>query len=104
MNSNVSVLVTKEPVTKEAAETLVTNNPRAGVRPLPTPRQLKQALPLSEKLQLQVDQQRQKIRQLLQGKDDRLLIITGPCSLHDPQAALEYGQRLVALKEKLSPR
>ena len=104
MNSNVSILVTKEHVTKEAAETVVTDNPRAGVRPLPSPRALKQALPLSEKLQLQVDQQRQEIRQLLHGKDDRLLIITGPCSLHDPQAALEYGQRLVVLNEKLSDR
>ncbi len=76
----------------------------AGVRPLPSPRSLKQTLPLSDKLQLQVDQQRQEIRQLLQGKDDRLLIITGPCSLHDPEAALDYGRRLVALNEQLSDR
>jgi 3-deoxy-7-phosphoheptulonate synthase len=76
----------------------------AGVRPLPSPRALKQALPLADELQLQVDQQRQQIRQLLQGKDDRLLVITGPCSLHDPEAALDYGRRLVALNEKLSDR
>lgn len=78
--------------------------PLAGVRPLPSPRALKQALPLSDELQLQVDQQRQQIRQLLQGEDDRLLIITGPCSLHDPEAALDYGRRLVELNEKLSDR
>ena len=76
----------------------------AAIRPLPSPRELKQALPLSDALQLQVDQQRQQIRQLLQGDDDRLLIITGPCSLHDPEAALDYGKRLVALNEKLSDR
>lgn len=76
----------------------------AAIRPLPSPRELKQRLPLSDQLQLQVDQQRQQVRQLLEGKDDRLLIITGPCSLHDPKAALDYGKRLVALNEKLSDR
>jgi len=75
-----------------------------GVRPLPSPRALKQELPLSDELQLQVDQQRQQIRQVLQGEDDRLLVITGPCSLHDPVAALDYGRRLVELNEKLSDR
>lgn len=76
----------------------------AAIRPLPSPRELKQRLPLSDKFQLQVDQQRQQVRDLLEGKDDRLLIITGPCSLHDPKAALDYGKRLVALNEKLSDR
>lgn len=76
----------------------------AAIRPLPSPRELKQRLPLSETLQLQVDQQRQQVRELLEGKDDRLLIITGPCSLHDSEAALDYGKRLVALNKKLSDR
>jgi 3-deoxy-7-phosphoheptulonate synthase len=96
MNSKVQALVTESQVT--------VNNQLVAVRSLPTPRQLKQSLPLSEVLQRQVDQQRQQIRQLLQGEDDRLLIITGPCSLHDPAAVLEYGQRLVALNEQLSDR
>lgn len=76
----------------------------AGVRPLPSPRALKQAIPLSDELQLQVDQQRQQIRKVLAGDDDRLLVITGPCSLHDPEAALDYGRRLVELNNKLSDR
>ncbi|MFQ3172895.1 MAG: 3-deoxy-7-phosphoheptulonate synthase [Oleispira sp.] len=96
MNSKVQALVTESQIT--------VNNQLVAVRALPTPRQLKQSLPLSEVLQRQVDQQRQQIRQLLQGEDDRLLIITGPCSLHDPAAVLEYGQRLVALNEQLSDR
>ena len=95
MNNNVHSLVKSE---------VATGSQLVAVRPLPTPRQLKQALPLSEILQLQIDQQRQKIRQLLKGKDDRLLIITGPCSLHDSHAVLEYGKRLVALNEQLSDR
>jgi 3-deoxy-7-phosphoheptulonate synthase len=76
----------------------------AGVRPLPSPRSLKQDLPLPDALQLQVDQQRQQIRNVLTGKDDRLLVITGPCSLHDTEAALDYGRRLVELNEQLSDR
>lgn len=79
-------------------------NALSAVRPLPSPRELKKRLPLTKELQLQVDQQRQQIRDLLQGRDDRLLVITGPCSLHDPEAALDYGRRLVALNEKLSDR
>ena len=100
LNANKQALVAET----QPSNTVVLDNPRSGVRPLPTPRQLKQALPLSEALQLQVDQQRQEIRQLLKGEDDRLLIITGPCSLHEPHAVLEYGKRLVALNEQLSDR
>lgn len=108
MNSNVQKLITEplvaEPLVGSLAIDTRADNQLAAVRALPTPRQLKQALPLSGALQLQVDQQRQQIRQLLQGDDDRLLIITGPCSLHDPEAVLEYGQRLVALNAQLSDR
>ncbi len=89
--------------TQTQAQTVETQ-PLAGVRPLPTPRALKQAIPLSDELQLQVDQQRQQVRDLLAGKDERLLVITGPCSLHDPEAALDYGRRLVELNEQLSDR
>lgn len=100
MNSNVQALAEETPI----SEVVALNHSRAGVRPLPSPRALKQALPLPEYLQVQIDQQRQEIRQLLQGKDDRLLIITGPCSLHDPEAALDYGRRLADLNEQLSDR
>lgn len=89
--------------TQTQAQTVETQS-LAGVRPLPTPRALKQAIPLSDELQLQVDQQRQQVRDLLAGKDERLLVITGPCSLHDPEAALDYGRRLVELNEQLSDR
>jgi len=43
---------------------------------------------------------RQSIHNILNGKDDRLLVIIGPCSIHDPKAALEYGERLVSLRKK----
>ena len=89
--------------TQTQAQTVETQS-LAGVRPLPTPRALKQAISLSDALQLQVDQQRQQVRDLLAGKDERLLVITGPCSLHDPEAALDYGRRLVELNDQLSDR
>lgn len=48
-----------------------------------------------------VYQTRQAIHQILNDEDDRLLVIVGPCSIHDPQAALEYGRRLADLRESL---
>ena len=74
------------------------------VRPLPAPAELKRLLPLRDDLQLQVECQRQAIRNCLSGQDSRLLVITGPCSLHDEVAALDYGRRLAALNEELSDR
>ncbi|QIZ75588.1 3-deoxy-7-phosphoheptulonate synthase AroG [Ferrimonas lipolytica] len=43
---------------------------------------------------------RTAIHNILAGQDDRLLVVVGPCSIHDPVAALEYGQRLLALRHK----
>ncbi|WP_097357061.1 3-deoxy-7-phosphoheptulonate synthase AroG [Candidatus Enterovibrio escicola] len=45
---------------------------------------------------------RQTIHDILNGKDDRLLVIIGPCSIHDPNAAIEYGKKLNVLRKKLS--
>ncbi|MES2977632.1 MAG: 3-deoxy-7-phosphoheptulonate synthase [Pseudomonadota bacterium] len=45
---------------------------------------------------------RQKIHNIMAGQDDRLLVVIGPCSIHDPAAALEYGRRLVELRKKYS--
>ena len=59
------------------------------VRSLRTPRQMKADLPLSANLKVQIEQQRQQVRDILQGKDQRLLIVTGPCSIHDEKAAMD---------------
>lgn len=74
------------------------------VRPLPTPAELKAQLPLGEARTVQVECQRQAIRNCLNGQDSRLLVITGPCSLHDEDAAIDYGERLARLNEELSDR
>ncbi len=47
---------------------------------------------------------RQAISDILNGKDDRLLVIIGPCSIHDPEAAIEYGKRLKVLRDELDDR
>ena len=66
------------------------------------PYQLKAQLPLSSALKQQVAQHRQIIQNILAGTDPRLLVIAGPCSIHDPQAALEYAEKLKQLQSQVS--
>lgn len=69
---------------------------------LSLPQQLKAQLPLSTPLKLQIAEQRQTIQNILEGKDHRLMVITGPCSIHDPIAVLEYAEKLKQLQTKVS--
>ena len=62
-----------------------------------TPEQLKAQIPLSEAAQATVVQSRQVIRDILDGKDHRLFIVIGPCSIHDVNAAKDYAARLKEL-------
>lgn len=66
------------------------------------PYQLKAQLPLSSALKQQVAQHRQIIQNILAGTDPRLLVIAGPCSIHDSQAALEYAEKLKQLQSQVS--
>ena len=66
-----------------------------------SPKELHQEYPLSETAADTVYDTRHAIQQILHGGDDRLLVIVGPCSVHDPKAALEYAQRLKPLREEL---
>ena len=68
---------------------------------LSLPQQLKAQLPLSTPLKLQIAEQRQTIQNILSGKDSRLLVVTGPCSIHDPVSALEYAAKLIKLQEQV---
>ena len=65
--------------------------------PLISPAQLKDELPLNEASYRTVVQGRQAIGDILDGKDPRLLVITGPCSIHDETAAMDYAKRLSGL-------
>ncbi len=63
--------------------------------PLPTPKQIQAALPLPYDIGQQVLQARQEIRDILHGQDShRLLVIIGPCSIHDPETAILYAEKL----------
>ena len=72
--------------------------------PIPAPRVFLRSRPLDPERMSLVRDSRQAIREVLHGRDDRLLVITGPCSIHDPEAALEYARRLSAVNERLKDR
>jgi 3-deoxy-7-phosphoheptulonate synthase len=72
--------------------------------PLVAPTRLKAELPLEPSLVDFVYRSRETVRRIISGEDDRLLCVVGPCSIHDPQAALEYGRRLASLVPRLSER
>lgn len=71
-------------------------------RILITPNALKDQLPLSEAAQEKIAQSRQVVRDILDRKDPRLLVVTGPCSIHDIASAKEYAERIKALHDKYS--
>ena len=67
-----------------------------------TPEQLKREMPLSETALQTVSHGRQVVRDILDGKDHRLFLVIGPCSIHDLKAALEYAERLKKLADEVS--
>ena len=71
-----------------------------GYLPLLSPAALLDELPLSETAAGTVERTRAEVRAVLDGADDRLLVIVGPCSVHDPAAALDYAGRLRALRDR----
>jgi 3-deoxy-7-phosphoheptulonate synthase len=73
----------------------------AGERVIATPRQLKSLLPLPSEVESLVLSSREQLRSILAGRDNRIFIVVGPCSIHDPVAALEYADRLAVLAEKV---
>jgi 3-deoxy-7-phosphoheptulonate synthase len=89
-------------VTALRAQAAPSLNARRRELPLPSPTELRQRLPLSATLASQVQAQREAIRAVLDGSDPRLLVVVGPCSLHDPVSALEYADRLAALAPQVS--
>ncbi|NIF20783.1 3-deoxy-7-phosphoheptulonate synthase AroG [Candidatus Pantoea multigeneris] len=71
------------------------------IKELLPPVALLEKFPASDKAAKTVATARAAIHQILQGEDDRLLVVIGPCSIHDPQAAMDYAGRLLALREEL---
>ena len=72
------------------------------IRPLLPPAILLEELPLSDAAAITVSRAREEVARILRGEDDRLVVIVGPCSIHDPGAAVDYAQRLRSLAEELA--
>ena len=81
--------------------TLETTNKRiAEIRSVDSPEKICAELPLKQPDALLVEKTRQEIHDILASHDDRLIVVVGPCSIHDPKAALEYAERLLDQKKK----
>jgi 3-deoxy-7-phosphoheptulonate synthase len=73
----------------------------SGVTPIIAPAELKQVLPVSPRAAAFVTESREAIKQILKGEDRRLFVVVGPCSIHDPKAAVEYAERLHRLNQEV---
>ncbi len=67
------------------------------ISPLLPPRRLTDRIPLTAKAEKTILEGREQVRRIIHGEDDRLLVLVGPCSIHDPEAAIEYSERLIGL-------
>ncbi|CAN5245509.1 3-deoxy-7-phosphoheptulonate synthase AroG [soil metagenome] len=73
-----------------------------GIKELSPPAHLSREFPLTEKASATTFGARKAIQEILRGQDDRLLLIIGPCSIHDTEAAKEYAGRLNEIRDRLS--
>lgn len=72
------------------------------IRPLIPPAILLEELPLPEAGSVLISRAREAVKNILDKKDDRLLVVVGPCSIHDPVAAIDYAKRLKKIADELS--
>jgi 3-deoxy-7-phosphoheptulonate synthase len=84
--------------------TSLTDDERIGdVVPLPPPEHLIQFFPIrGTPVEALITRTRQRVHEILHGRSDRLLVVIGPCSIHDPAAALEYAERLAPVRRRLA--
>lgn len=73
-----------------------------GIRPLISPAILQEEIPLSSKIAQTITRCRQGVANILRRMDDRLVVVVGPCSIHDVDAAMDYAHRLLKVKQELS--
>jgi len=98
------------PMSNSAAEGWVSPTDRTGktddqrvaeIRPLPPPEHLVRFFPINgTPVEGLIANTRATIKRIMAQQDDRLLVVIGPCSIHDPKAALEYAERLIKQREK----
>src|SRR5205085_8626001 len=74
------------------------------LKELSTPEQVMREIPRTLTATRVVMAARNAIHAILNGNDERLLVVVGPCSIHDPAAAVDYAERLATLRERLADR
>lgn len=74
------------------------------IKPLPPPSEYWRKYPSTKAVQRQVARHRNEIERIIAGEDDRMLMIVGPCSVHDPEACLEYAKLLAVLADEVKDR
>lgn len=74
------------------------------IKKLPTPEEIIQAFPLSEMAHLQVARDQKEVKDIIAGRDKRMIVIVGPCSAWPFEATLQYAKKLKALEEKLKDK
>jgi 3-deoxy-7-phosphoheptulonate synthase len=74
----------------------------AATKELVSPAIIHEQFPLTETAAETTDTARKEIEKIMEGRDDRMVVVVGPCSIHDPKSALEYAERLAALKQELA--
>jgi 3-deoxy-7-phosphoheptulonate synthase len=72
------------------------------ITPIIAPTDLRQVFPMSEAGSEFVSTSREHIKNIIHGKDPRLMVVVGPCSIHDPKAAIDYAERLARLAREVS--
>jgi 3-deoxy-7-phosphoheptulonate synthase len=87
-----------------ADRTSLTDDERIGnIVPLPPPEHLIRFFPIQgTPVEALIAETRRKVKQILHGRNDRLLVVIGPCSIHDPDAAIEYARRLAEVRKRLA--
>jgi len=96
--------MTAQPLDQKSQSHSVENLRVVGVTRLITPAQIKEQLPAGDRQLALVEKTRQEAKSILRGEDDRMLVIVGPCSIHDPVSALEYARQLAVLSQELADR
>jgi len=74
------------------------------IQALPSPDEIKSDVPSNEKADALVYESRKVIQDIISGKDNRKLLVVGPCSIHDPKAAYDYAKKLYALHKELNDK
>ena len=72
----------------------------SSIDPLIAPETLKGEYPVGDSLKTRIIRYRNEVRDILEKKDKRMLAIVGPCSINDPEAALDYAKRLLELRKR----